>query len=208
MWLCERGDSNSHLFRDRDLNPARLPVPPRSPSGHCRTGRPSRPRSGNTRSKVGPMSDLPNTIGACAFIPARSRGRCRWLVGHSPWLRRSHWSCGSRTWLCSCGGIARTAMPIATSRSDAQLPRVRVTSSLFRLSMSMRPRFVRRCTPIVIAGAFRVFGTHVGVAQGVNVLFGCVAAVLAALIGNRISGAHGWPLRRPCRGVVSASDRE
>ncbi len=28
--LCERGDSNSHLFRDRDLNPARLPIPPRS----------------------------------------------------------------------------------------------------------------------------------------------------------------------------------
>ena len=35
---CERGDSNSHLFRDRDLNPARLPVPPRSraPSSHLR----------------------------------------------------------------------------------------------------------------------------------------------------------------------------
>ena len=27
---CERGDSNSHTFRYRDLNPARLPVPPRS----------------------------------------------------------------------------------------------------------------------------------------------------------------------------------
>ena len=37
--LCERGDSNSHLFRDRDLNPARLPIPPRSPGPIFAPGR-------------------------------------------------------------------------------------------------------------------------------------------------------------------------
>ena len=31
--------------------------------------------------------------------------------------------------------------------------------------------------PTVLAGAFRVFGTHVGVAQGVNIVAGCVATV-------------------------------
>jgi hypothetical protein len=30
--LCERGDSNPHGSPHRDLNPARLPVPPRSPT--------------------------------------------------------------------------------------------------------------------------------------------------------------------------------
>jgi 4-amino-4-deoxy-L-arabinose transferase-like glycosyltransferase len=42
--------------------------------------------------------------------------------------------------------------------------------------------------PTVIASAFRVFGTHVGVAQGVNVVAGTAAAVLAALLGYRIAG--------------------
>ena len=42
--------------------------------------------------------------------------------------------------------------------------------------------------PTVIAGAFRVFGAHVGVAQGVNVVAGSLVAVLAALLANRISG--------------------
>ena len=42
--------------------------------------------------------------------------------------------------------------------------------------------------PTVLAGAFRVFGVHVGVAQGVNILAGCGVAVLGALIADRISG--------------------
>jgi 4-amino-4-deoxy-L-arabinose transferase-like glycosyltransferase len=54
--------------------------------------------------------------------------------------------------------------------------------------------------PTVIAGAFRVFGAHVGVAQGVNVVAGSVAAVLAALLANRISG----PRAGLCAGIVVA----
>ena len=42
--------------------------------------------------------------------------------------------------------------------------------------------------PTVLAAAFRVFGVHVGVAQGVNVVAGCIAVVLGALIGERING--------------------
>ena len=45
--------------------------------------------------------------------------------------------------------------------------------------------------PTLIAGAFKVFGYHVGVAQGVNVVAGCVAAVLAGVVGSRISGPRG-----------------
>jgi 4-amino-4-deoxy-L-arabinose transferase-like glycosyltransferase len=54
--------------------------------------------------------------------------------------------------------------------------------------------------PTVIAGAFRVFGTHVGVAQGVNIVAGCVVAVLGALIAERISGARAGL----CAGIVLA----
>ncbi len=54
--------------------------------------------------------------------------------------------------------------------------------------------------PTVLAGAFRVFGTHVGVAQGVNIVAGCAAAVLGALIGARISG----PRAGLCAGIVLA----
>lgn len=54
--------------------------------------------------------------------------------------------------------------------------------------------------PTVIAGAFRVFGTHVGVAQGVNIVAGCAVAVLGALIAHRISG----PRAGLCAGVVLA----
>jgi 4-amino-4-deoxy-L-arabinose transferase-like glycosyltransferase len=54
--------------------------------------------------------------------------------------------------------------------------------------------------PTLIAAAFRVFGQHVGVAQGVNVVVGSVSAVLAALIGARVSGVRaGW-----CAGLVVA----
>lgn len=54
--------------------------------------------------------------------------------------------------------------------------------------------------PTVIAGAFRVFGAHVGVAQGVNVVAGSLVAVLAALLANRISG----PRAGLCAGIVVA----
>ena len=54
--------------------------------------------------------------------------------------------------------------------------------------------------PTVIAAAFRVFGVHVGVAQAVNVGFGTLAAVLAALIADRISG----PRAGLCAGIVVA----
>ena len=54
--------------------------------------------------------------------------------------------------------------------------------------------------PTVLAAAFRIFGTHVGVAQGVNILAGTVATVLAALIGARIAG----PRAGLCAGVVVA----
>ena len=54
--------------------------------------------------------------------------------------------------------------------------------------------------PTVLAGAFRVFGVHVGVAQGVNIVAGSVAVVLGALIAERISGPRaGW-----CAGIVLA----
>src|ERR1700686_2760893 len=39
--------------------------------------------------------------------------------------------------------------------------------------------------PTVLAGFFRVFGVHVGVAQGVNIAAGCGVALLGALIANR-----------------------
>jgi 4-amino-4-deoxy-L-arabinose transferase-like glycosyltransferase len=42
--------------------------------------------------------------------------------------------------------------------------------------------------PTVLAGAFRVFGAHVGIAQGVNVVAGCGVAVLGALIAQRVGG--------------------
>jgi len=54
--------------------------------------------------------------------------------------------------------------------------------------------------PTVLAGAFRVFGVHVGVAQGVNIVAGCVVVVLGALIAQRISG----PRAGVCAGVVLA----
>lgn len=42
--------------------------------------------------------------------------------------------------------------------------------------------------PTVLAGAFRVFGAHVGVAQAVNIVAGCIVVVLGASIAERISG--------------------
>jgi 4-amino-4-deoxy-L-arabinose transferase-like glycosyltransferase len=54
--------------------------------------------------------------------------------------------------------------------------------------------------PTVLAGAFRVFGAHVGVAQGVNVVAGSAAVVLGALIAERISG----PRAGLCAGIVLA----
>lgn len=54
--------------------------------------------------------------------------------------------------------------------------------------------------PTVLAGAFRIFGTHVGVAQGVNVVAGCGVVVLGALIAERISG----PRAGLCSGLVLA----
>ena len=54
--------------------------------------------------------------------------------------------------------------------------------------------------PTVLAGAFRVFGAHVGVAQGVNIVAGCAAVVLGALIAARISG----PRAGLCAGIVLA----
>src|SRR5437867_1882156 len=54
--------------------------------------------------------------------------------------------------------------------------------------------------PTVLAGAFRVFGTHVGVAQGVNVVAGSTVAVLGALIAERISG----PRAGLCAGILLA----
>ena len=54
--------------------------------------------------------------------------------------------------------------------------------------------------PTVLAGAFRVFGAHVGVAQGVNIVAGSIAVVLGALIAARISG----PRAGLCAGIVLA----
>jgi len=54
--------------------------------------------------------------------------------------------------------------------------------------------------PTVIAGAFRLFGVHVGVAQGVNIVAGSLAAVLGALIAQRVSG----PRAGLCAGLVLA----
>jgi len=54
--------------------------------------------------------------------------------------------------------------------------------------------------PTVLAGAFRVFGAHVGVAQGVNVIAGSISVVLGALIAARISG----PRAGLCAGIVLA----
>jgi 4-amino-4-deoxy-L-arabinose transferase-like glycosyltransferase len=54
--------------------------------------------------------------------------------------------------------------------------------------------------PTVLAGAFRVFGVHVGVAQGVNIVAGSVVVVLGALIAERISG----PRAGLCAGIVLA----
>jgi 4-amino-4-deoxy-L-arabinose transferase-like glycosyltransferase len=54
--------------------------------------------------------------------------------------------------------------------------------------------------PTVIAAAFRVFGAHVGVAQGVNIAAGCGVALLGALIADRIGG----PRAGPCAGLVIA----
>ncbi len=42
--------------------------------------------------------------------------------------------------------------------------------------------------PTVAAAAMHVFGAHLGVAQAVNIVAGTGAAVLGALIGNRIAG--------------------
>ena len=42
--------------------------------------------------------------------------------------------------------------------------------------------------PTLIAGAFEVFGVHVGVAQGVNIVAGTLVAVAGAMIGARIAG--------------------
>ena len=47
--------------------------------------------------------------------------------------------------------------------------------------------------PTVVAGAMRIAGTRVGVAQAVNMVAGSGAAVLGALIGQRVSGPRaGW----------------
>jgi 4-amino-4-deoxy-L-arabinose transferase-like glycosyltransferase len=54
--------------------------------------------------------------------------------------------------------------------------------------------------PTVLAGVFRVFGVHVGVAQGVNIVAGCAAVVLGALIAARIAG----PRAGLCAGIVLA----
>jgi 4-amino-4-deoxy-L-arabinose transferase-like glycosyltransferase len=54
--------------------------------------------------------------------------------------------------------------------------------------------------PTVIAGAFKVFGVHVGVAQGVNVVAGSLAAVAAGLIGARVAGDRAGL----CAGLVVA----
>jgi len=54
--------------------------------------------------------------------------------------------------------------------------------------------------PTVIAAAFRIFGVHVGVAQGVNVIAGSGAAVLGALIAARIGGSRAGL----CAGIVLA----
>ena len=54
--------------------------------------------------------------------------------------------------------------------------------------------------PTVLAGAFRGFGVHVGVAQGVNIVAGCIVAVLGALIAERISGRRAGL----CAGIVLA----
>jgi hypothetical protein len=54
--------------------------------------------------------------------------------------------------------------------------------------------------PTVLAAAFRVFGTHIGVAQGVNILAGSAAAVVGALIADRIAG----PRAGLCSGLILA----
>ena len=54
--------------------------------------------------------------------------------------------------------------------------------------------------PTVLAGAFRVFGTHIGVAQAINIAAGSAAAVLAVLLGRRLSG----PRAGLCAGLVVA----
>ncbi len=54
--------------------------------------------------------------------------------------------------------------------------------------------------PTVLAGAFKIFGAHVGVAQGVNIVAGSVAAVLGSLIAARIAR----PRAGLCAGLVIA----
>jgi 4-amino-4-deoxy-L-arabinose transferase-like glycosyltransferase len=54
--------------------------------------------------------------------------------------------------------------------------------------------------PTVLAGPFRVFGAHVGVAQGVNIVAGSIVVVLGALIAARISA----PRAGLCAGIVLA----
>jgi 4-amino-4-deoxy-L-arabinose transferase-like glycosyltransferase len=54
--------------------------------------------------------------------------------------------------------------------------------------------------PTVLAVGFRVFGAHVGVAQGVNVVAGSAVAVLGAVLANRVSGSCAGL----CAGIVVA----
>ena len=54
--------------------------------------------------------------------------------------------------------------------------------------------------PTVLAAAFRIFGVHIGVAQGVNILAGSAAAVVGALIADRIAG----PRAGLCAGLILA----
>ena len=42
--------------------------------------------------------------------------------------------------------------------------------------------------PVVLAGAYTLFGSHIGVAQGLNVVLGVGVVVLAAVLANRIAG--------------------
>jgi 4-amino-4-deoxy-L-arabinose transferase-like glycosyltransferase len=54
--------------------------------------------------------------------------------------------------------------------------------------------------PTLLAGVFRMFGVHIGVAQAVNILAGTAVVVLGALLAQRIGGTRaGW-----CAGLVLA----
>ena len=44
--------------------------------------------------------------------------------------------------------------------------------------------------PLVLAGAYAVFGAQLGVAQAVNIVFGVGVVVLAAMVANRMAGAR------------------